>query len=45
MTDIEKLAKQIMAECEKEGEPVTKKEAEEMAEMEIHANGNRRYEQ
>jgi hypothetical protein len=45
MTDIEKLAKQIIAECEKEGEPVTKEEALEMAEMEINANGNRRYEQ
>ena len=41
----EKLVAQIMRECEKEGEPVTKEEAEEMAEMEINANGNRRYEQ
>ena len=43
MTDIEKLAKQIMAECEKEGEPVTKEEALEMAKMEINAKGH--YEQ
>jgi hypothetical protein len=44
MTDIEKLAKQIMAECEKEGEPVTKEEALEMAEMEINAKADRHYE-
>lgn len=45
MTTKEKLVAQIMSECEKEGEPVTKEEAEEMAEMEINANGDRRYEQ
>lgn len=39
----EKLVAQIMRECEKEGEPVTKEEAEEMAEMEINAKGH--YEQ
>ena len=39
----EKLVAQIMCECEKEGEPVTKEEAEEMAEMEINAKGH--YEQ
>jgi hypothetical protein len=44
MTGIEKLAKQIMAECEKEGEPVTKEEALEMAEMEINAKTDRHYE-
>lgn len=41
---LEKLAEKIMIECEKEGEPVTKQEALEMAEMEIKANGIKRYE-
>lgn len=41
----EKLIAQIMKECEQDGEPVTRKEAEEMAEMEIKANGIKRYEQ
>lgn len=40
----EKLIARIMKECAKEGEPVTKEEAEEMAEMEIKAGGLRRYE-
>ena len=40
----EKLAEKIMIECEKDGEPVTKEEALEMAEMEIKANGIKRYE-
>ena len=40
MTTKEKLVVQIMRECEKEGEPVTKEEAEEMAEMEINAKGH-----
>jgi len=40
----EKLAEKIMLECEKEGEPVTMDEALEMAEMEIKANGIKRYE-
>ena len=40
----EKLIARIMRECAKDGEPVTKKEAEKMAEMEIKANGMRRYE-
>lgn len=44
MTNIEKLAKQIMTECEKEGEPVTKEEALEMAKMEINAKTERHYE-
>lgn len=35
--DKEKLIKQIMAECAKDGEPVTYEEATEMAEMEIKA--------
>ena len=41
---LEKLAEKIMIECEKEGEPVTKEEALEIAEMEIKANGIKRYE-
>lgn len=44
MTAKEKIVLQIMEECEKEGEPVTREEAEEMAEMEIKANGIKRYE-
>lgn len=41
----EKLALLIMKECEKDGEPVTKEEALEMAEMEIKANKDvKRYE-
>lgn len=35
--DIEKLAKEIFAECEKAGEPVTIEEAMEMAKMEAGA--------
>lgn len=41
----EKLIEAIMAECEKEGEPVTAEEAAEMAEMEIKAGNVKRYEQ
>jgi hypothetical protein len=44
MIDKEKLIKSIMAECEKDGEPVTREEAEEMAEMEIKAGNVKRYE-
>lgn len=40
----ENLIEKIMKECEKEGEPVTREEAEEMAEMEIKANADRHYE-
>ena len=41
----ETLIKQIMAECEKDGEPVTREEAAEMAEMELKAKKDcRRYE-
>lgn len=40
----EKLILEIMADAEKDGEPVTREEAEEMAEMEIKANASRRYE-
>lgn len=42
--DKEKLIATIMKECAQESEPVTKEEAEEMAEMEIKANKMRRYE-
>ncbi len=35
--DKEKLINQIMKECEEDGEPVTREEAEEMAEMELKA--------
>lgn len=43
--DKEKLIAQIMREAEADGEPVTREEAEEMAEMEIKAKGIKRYEQ
>ena len=42
--DKEKLIAKIMKECEQDGEPVTREEAEEMAEMEIKASGIKRYE-
>ena len=42
---LEKLTAKIMKECEADGEPVTKEEAEEMAKMELKASGNRHYEQ
>ena len=41
----EKLIMSIIKEAEKEGEPVTRAEAEEMAEMEIKANGIKNYTQ
>ena len=41
--DKEKLILQIMKECEADGEPITKEEAEEMAEMEIKAKGIKNY--
>ena len=44
MTTLEKLAKEIMAECEREGEPVTIEEATEMAEMEVKSKEISRYE-
>jgi len=40
----EKLIEKIMQECEKDGEPVTKEEATEMAEMEIKASNIKHYE-
>ena len=42
--DKEKLITRIMKECEQDGEPVTREEAEEMAEMEIKANDIKHYE-
>lgn len=42
---LEKLIKNIMAEAEADGEPVTYEEAKEMAEMELKAKGVKRYEQ
>lgn len=42
--DREKLIASIMRECEQDGEPVTREEAEEMADMEIKAGGVKRYE-
>lgn len=41
----EKLIEKIMMECAADGEPVTRAEATEMAEMELKASGNRHYEQ
>jgi hypothetical protein len=43
--DKEKLIAQIMKEAEKDGEPVTREEAEEMAEMEIKAGNINTYTQ
>lgn len=43
--DKEKLIMSIIKEAEKEGEPVTRAEAEEIAEMEIKANGIKNYTQ
>lgn len=43
--DKEKLIKQIMAEYEADGEPITREEAEEIAEMEIKAKGLKNYTQ
>ena len=43
--DFEKLVNQIMKEAEADGEPVTREEAEEMAEMEIKAKGISNYTQ
>ena len=43
--DKEKIIARIMKECEADGEPVTRAEAEEMAEMEIKANDIKNYTQ
>ena len=42
---LEKLINEIMAECEADGEPVTREEAEDMAKMELNAKAERHYEQ
>ena len=44
MTNLEKLALEIMEDAEKEGEPITIEEATLMAEMELKDKNNRRYE-
>lgn len=43
--DKEKLINKIMRDCEKDGEPVTHEEAAKMADMELKAQGIKRYEQ
>jgi hypothetical protein len=43
--DKEKLINEIMKDAAEDGEPITREEAEEMAEMEIKSKENRRYEQ
>lgn len=43
--DREKLIAEIMRECEADGEPITRLEAEEMADMEIKAKGIKNYAQ
>lgn len=45
MDKFEKLVNSIMKECEADGEPVTREEAEEMARMEIGEKEIKRYEQ
>lgn len=45
MDKFEKLVKEIMAEAEKDGEPITREEAEEMAEMELGAKEIKNYTQ
>ena len=40
----EKLIEKIMKECASDGEPVTREEAAEMAEMELKASQSRHYE-
>lgn len=42
---LEKLINEIMAEAEKDGEPVTREEAEEMAKMELGAKEIKNYTQ
>lgn len=44
MTELERLANEIMNECEKNGEPVTPPEAMSMAVMELNDKATRRYE-
>lgn len=45
MDNFEKLVNEIMTEAKKDGEPVTREEAEEMARMELGAKQIKRYEQ
>lgn len=45
MDKFEKLVLSIMKDAEKDGEPVTREEAEEMAKMELGAKSLTRYEQ
>jgi len=45
MDKFEKLVNQIMKECEADGEPVTREEAEEMAKMEMGAKEVKLYAQ
>lgn len=45
MDKFEKLVNSIMKECEADGEPVTREEAEEMARMEMGEKEIKRYEQ
>ena len=44
MDKFEKLVNEIMTEAEKDGEPVTREEAKEMARMELGAKQIKRYE-
>lgn len=43
MTDKEKLIKSIMTEAERDNEPLTREEAEEVAEMELKAKVNSKH--
>ncbi len=43
--NFEKLVNKIMRECKADGEPVTRAEAEEMARLEMKANGTRHREE
>lgn len=45
MDKLEKLISEIIADAKADGEPVTREEAKEMAEMELSAKNNRSYEQ
>jgi len=43
--DFEKLVSEIMAECAKDGEPITREDAEQMAQMELGAKEIKNYTQ
>lgn len=45
MDKFEKLVNKILAECEEDGEPITRAEAEEMAKMELGAKEIKNYTQ